>query len=545
MLQRARDQFYEQTELVQESNKIMNLTKIFGLMLNLLALMLVCLLGVAVVGAQESADAFDSVVLAGTLQTPLGCAGDWAPDCEASALTYDEASGLWTGTFDLEVGTYEWTITVNGTWDVSFGIGGQSGMGTNYTTTLVSAAPVTFTFDPVSKLTEVSSEGIAPPPPASVEGALVIWADQLVGPALTELVGDFESEYGIPVTVVSMGYGDVLDRFLVAAPAGEGPDIIVGFGSFLGELVTGGLLTPIDLGDKVDDFNLAGLNALTYNHELYGMPIATDNVAFFRNVDLVPEAPTTWDEVLDISRELTANNTDNIETNQYGFIRMQGDPYHFFPIITSFGGYVFGLNEDGTYNPEDLGIDGPESIAALEWYADFLAEGLQPANIDGETMVQWFEQGRAAMVITGPWFLSRIRESGINFAISDLPGGEFPARPFTEAQGFMVSAFSKEPLLAQVFLTEFVATPETMQGLYDVEQRPYAYFPLMDSIDDETLAGIAHAAINGYTTPTIPAMGSVWEAWQNAILLVEQGADTPESALQNAANQIRLAIAGE
>jgi len=518
--------------------------KASGSLFKLLALMFICALGMGVVGAQGEDEAFNSVVIAGTLQTSLGCAGDWAPDCEASALTFDDTTGLWTGTFSLEAGTYEWSVTVNGTWDVSFGVGGQSGMGTNYTTTLESAAPVTFTFDPVTKLTEVTSEGIAPPA-AAVEGALVIWADQLVGPALTELVGEFESVYDIPVTVVSMGYGDVLDRFLVAAPAGEGPDIIVGFGSFLGELVTGGLVTPVDLGDKIDDFNPAGLSALTYNNELYGMPIAIDNVAFFRNVDLVPTAPTTWDEVVEISRELTANNGDDIETNQYGFVRMQGDPYHFFPIITSFGGYVFGLNEDGSYNPEDLGIDSPESIAALEWYADFLAEGLQPANIDGETMVQWFEQGRAAMVITGPWFLNRIRESGVNFAITDLPSGEFPARPFTEAQGFMVSAFSKEPLLAQVFLTEFVATPEIMQGLYDVEQRPYAYFPLMDSIDDEALAGIAHAAINGYTTPTIPAMGSVWEAWQNAILLVEQGADTPESALKNAANQIRLAIAGE
>ncbi|MCC7207491.1 MAG: extracellular solute-binding protein, partial [Anaerolineae bacterium] len=372
-----------------------------------------------------------------------------------------------------------------------------------------------------------------------------IWADQLVGPALGDLVGAFQDEYEIPVTVVSMGYGEVFDRFLVAAPAGEGPDIIVGFGNFLGELVSGGLLTPIDLQDKAADFSPAGLAGMTYNGELYGMPIAIDNVAFFRNVDLVPEAPATWDDVVALSRELTANNTDNIDTNQYGFVRQSGDPYHFFPVITSFGGYVFGQNEDGSYNADDLGIGAPESVAALQWYKDFLDDGLQPRNVDGETMVSWFESGKAAMIITGPWFLNRIRESGVNYAISDLPGGEFPARPFTDAQGFMVSAFSKEPLLAQVFLTEFVATPEIFQGLYEVEQRAYAYLPLWDVIEDPDLAGIAHAALNGYTTPAIPAMGSVWEAWQNAILLVEQEADTPESALKNAAEQIRAAITGE
>jgi maltose-binding protein MalE len=511
----------------------------------MLAVLLICTVSVSTVVAQDEGSDFDTVVVAGTLQTQLGCAGDWLPDCENSALTLDESSGLWVGTFELIAGTYEYTITVNGTWDVSFGVNGASGMGTNYSLNLTSDAPVTFTFDPVTKLTTVESEGIAPPPAVSAEGGLVIWADMLVGPALTDLVTAFEDEYGIPVTVESMGYGDVFDRFLVAAPAGEGPDIIVGFGSFLGELVTGGLLTPVDLGDKASDFSPAGINALTYNGELYGMPIAIDNVAFFYNTDLLEEPPTTWDEVLEISRELTANNTDDIDSNQYGFVRQQGDPYHFLPLTTSFGGYVFGLNEDGSYNPDDLGIDSPGSVAALQWYADFLGEGLQPTNVDGETMINWFESGRAAMVITGPWFLDRIRESGVNFAIADLPGGEFPAQAFTEAQGFMVSAFSQEPLLAQVFLTEFVATPEIMQGLYEVEQRPYAYIPLMETIEDAHLAGIAHAALNGYTTPSIPAMGAVWEAWQNAILLVEQGADAPESALTTAATQIRAAIAGE
>src|SRR5690606_32098673 len=151
---------------VQESKNIMTGDKASGLLFKLLALMIICALGVGPVGAQGEDEAFNSVVLAGTLQTPLGCAGAWAPDCEASALTLDEATDLWTGRFSLEAGTYEWTITVNGTWDVSFGIGGQSGMGTNYTTTHESAAPVTFTFDPVTKLTEVTSEGIAPPPAA-------------------------------------------------------------------------------------------------------------------------------------------------------------------------------------------------------------------------------------------------------------------------------------------------------------------------------------------------------------------------------------------
>jgi maltose/maltodextrin transport system substrate-binding protein/arabinogalactan oligomer/maltooligosaccharide transport system substrate-binding protein len=311
----------------------------------------------------------------------------------------------------------------------------------------------------------------------------------------------------------------------------------------LGEFVTGGLITPVDLGDKEADFYPATIKALTYNGELYGMPIATDNVALVRNTDLVPEAPTTWDEVLEISRELTANNDENLETNQYGFLFQPGDGYHFFPIQNAFGGYIFGQNPDGSWNPEDVGLDSPGSIASVEWLGGLLEEGLQPRGIDPTLLTDWFEAGRFGMGITGPWFLDRLRDSGIPFEFSDLPSADQPGQPFLGVGGFMVSAFSKEPLLAQIFLTEFVATEEVFAGMYEGEQRVYAYMPVMENVDDPDLAAFAQAGINGLPVPAIPEMNAVWSAWNGALRLIDQGADTPESAFSTAAEQIRAALA--
>ncbi len=39
----------------------------------------------------------DTVTIAGTLQMPLGCPGDWNTTCEETMLTYDADSDLWTG----------------------------------------------------------------------------------------------------------------------------------------------------------------------------------------------------------------------------------------------------------------------------------------------------------------------------------------------------------------------------------------------------------------------------------------------------------------
>jgi maltose-binding protein MalE len=484
----------------------------------------------------------EQLVVAGTIQAQLGCEEDWMPDCEITALTKDDASGNWVGTFDLEAGAYEIQLAANGSWDMAFGKDGKSGFEANISFTLDQASPVIIAFNPDTKLTEVQSEGFAPPPAAAEEGGLVIWADTLVGPGLEASVAAFEEEFGIPVTVESMGFGVVLEQFQTAAPAGEGPDIIVAPHNVLGEYVASGLLIPIDLGDKVDDFYPATIQALTYNGDLYGMPIAIDNVALVRNTESVPQAPTTWDEVVEISREIAANNDEDIETNQYGFVLMQGDGYHFLPIQTAFDGYIFGLNENGSWNPADVGLDSPGSIAAAQWMEAYLEEGLQPRGISPDQMIDWFEAGKSAMTITGPWFLNRIRESGIPFEFSDLPTEVGQPSPFLGVGGFMVSAFSKEPLLAQIFLSEFVASEAVYQSMYDVEQRVYAYTPFMDNIDDLDLAAIAHAGLNGIAMPVIPEMNAVWSAWNNALTLIHQGTETAEGAFTTAAEQIRTAL---
>jgi maltose/maltodextrin transport system substrate-binding protein/arabinogalactan oligomer/maltooligosaccharide transport system substrate-binding protein len=374
------------------------------------------------------------------------------------------------------------------------------------------------------------------------ELSLTIWADDTRSPALQSVADAFQAEFGVTVVIEELGFGDIRDLFTVAGPAGEGPDIIVGAHDWLGELVSNGLLAPLDLGDKTADFTPASIQAFTYDGELYGMPNATENVAFFINADLVDGCPATWTDVLELSRERAAANTDDVETNEYGFVRMEGDPFHFFPIQTAFGGYVFGLTEDG-YDPTDVGIDSEGSIAAAEYYATYVTEGLQPPAVDWETMHIWFETGKSSMTITGPWALTRLRDAGVNYQICDIPDETADGRPFLGAQGFMVSAFSEDPLLAQIFLTEFVATSETMSAMYEADPRPPAYIPVLETLDDPDLAAFGQAGVNALPMPSIPAMASVWDAWGNAVVLIAQQGDTPDNAFINAAEQIRTAIA--
>lgn len=380
----------------------------------------------------------------------------------------------------------------------------------------------------------------APAPPPTEEPApepeitLVVWADETRAPILQALADEFEAAYGVGLEVQQVA--DINDQLPIAAPAGEGPDIFIGPHDRLGGWVSSGLLAPIDLGAKSDQFLPATLTAFTYDGKLYGMPYAFENMGLFRNTDLVPEAPATWDELLQAGADLqTAGEVTYA-------LALEDNGYKVYPVLTSFGGYVFGRDDAGNWNPNDLGIDSSGMIAAGDWITENVTAGLISPNAnDADTAETLFETGEVPFMMTGPWALDRFRTAGMNYAISAFPSD---GQPFSGVQGFMVNAFSENILLAQAFLTEYVATEDTMQKLYVAGARPSAYLPVLDAIDDPDLAGFGAAGENAVSMPSIPEMGAVWGSWNSAVVLVITEADTPENAFKTAAEQIRVVLAG-
>ncbi len=372
------------------------------------------------------------------------------------------------------------------------------------------------------------------------DDSLTIWADDTRAPILEELGAQFEDEFGIAVVVHELGFGDIRDQFKTAAPAGEGPDMIIGAHDWLGELAVNGLLAEIDVSDVADQFLPASLSAFVYEGAQYGLPYAAENVAFLRNTELVADNPATWDDVRAISEQLIADGA-----SQYGFIMFDNNPYHFFPVQTAFGGYIFGLTDEG-YDPGDVGMDSEGSIAAAAYLEAYGADGLMPTGIDYDVMHTMFESGDAAMIITGPWAIPRIEESGVSFEVAAIPAGPGGAgKPFLGVQGFMVSAFSENKILAETFLLDYVATVETMQSLYSADPRPPALLEARDGLEDEIMLGFVAAGSEGLAMPAIPEMASVWSAWGNAMELVRTGESSAEDAFGNAGEQIRSLIAGE
>lgn len=376
------------------------------------------------------------------------------------------------------------------------------------------------------------------PEPTAVEpvGKLTIWADDTRAPILQELAPAFLETYQVELVVELKS--SIRDDFQVAAPTGEGPDIIVIAHDQAGTLVANGLLAPVDLGDKADQFVENAKAACTFDGVLYCMPYATENLGFFYNTDLVETPPATWDEVVTIGEAL--KNEGKVTY----IMALTGTTYDLYPLFTAFGGYIFGKDDKGNYNPEDLGLDNEGMIAALTWVADNVAKGNLPTDTDWANNHALFETGEVPFIMAGPWALDRIRQSGVPYAVTNFPAG--PAGegfPFAGTQGFFISSQSENVLLAQAFLTEFVATEEVMQKLYEAGKRPSAFIPVLEKTDDPDLAAMGEAGKNATMMPAIPAMGSVWGNWNDAVTLVIQGKQEPEAALKDGATKIRNLIA--
>jgi maltose-binding protein MalE len=367
---------------------------------------------------------------------------------------------------------------------------------------------------------------------AAPVGTLRIWADDTRAPVLQDLADEVLAAYNLELVVELKT--SIREDFQVAAPLGEGPDIIVIAHDQAGTLVANGLLAPVDLGDKAADFAPKALQACTFDGVLYCVPYATENLGFFYNTELVETPPTTWDEVVSIGEALKAEGKVDY------IMSITGTTYDLYPLFTSFGGFIFNQDDQGNWNPQELGLDSEGMIEGVKWVADNVANGNLPADWDNSNNRALFETGRTPFIMDGPWSLNRFREAGVPYAITNFPSGGVP---FAGTQGFFINAQSENVLLAQAFLNEFIATEETMLKLYEVGQRAPAFLPALEKVEDPDIKALAEAGENATMMPAIPEMGSVWGSWNDAVVLARDAKQDPQAALEEAGTKIRDLIA--
>jgi arabinogalactan oligomer/maltooligosaccharide transport system substrate-binding protein len=375
---------------------------------------------------------------------------------------------------------------------------------------------------------------------------IVMWVDTERAPALKDIAAQFKEDTGITVKLEIKDFATVDQDFISQVPTGKGPDLIVSPHDKLGAYVANGVVAPLELGDVTSEFADSAIQAMTYDGTVYGVPYSIENVALLRNADLVPDAVETMDEVIANGQAFV-----NGEPDKYPFLvglsPDQGDPYHLYPLQTSFGAPVFGLDANGSYDPSNLTLGNEGGLAFAAQLKQWGAEGVLNANIDGDKAKEFFLAGQSPYWITGPWNVPDIKASGMNYAIDPLPsaGGE-AAQPFIGVNGFFLSSKSTNALAATQFIVNYLSTEAVQTALYEIGGRPPALTAAYEAAAaaDPDIAALGAIGQGGVPMPAIPEMGSVWADWGSAELALIKGEGDPTEVWNTAVANIQAKIAG-
>ena len=112
-----------------------------------------------------------SVTIAGSLQSELGCTGDWDPGCAATHLDYDAGDDVWQRTFPAPAGNWEYKAPLNDSWDENYGAGATRN-GANIGLDLGAAASVKFYYDHKSHWVTDSRSSVIATVPGSFQEEL-------------------------------------------------------------------------------------------------------------------------------------------------------------------------------------------------------------------------------------------------------------------------------------------------------------------------------------------------------------------------------------
>jgi arabinogalactan oligomer/maltooligosaccharide transport system substrate-binding protein len=367
---------------------------------------------------------------------------------------------------------------------------------------------------------------------------LTVWVDAERVDALQGAADAYTEETGVKVDLVGKDNATIKDDFIQQVPTGRGPDITMGAHDWLGELSTNGVVAPLELGDTAADYLDVAINASTYEGSVYMLPYAVENIAVLRNADLIPEAATSFDDM--IAKGQAAGLTQPFVVEQGA----EGNPYHLYPFQTAFGAPVFGSGAEG-YDPADLqiGNTGGEQFAA--WLGSQGKNGTAVFNtdIDGAIAKENFLNGTSAFWLTGPWNVGAAIDGGINVAIDPVPSPtDKVAQPFAGVKGFFLSAESKNKVAATDFLVNYLGSEDVQLSLFEAGNILPALSSAAEAASsDPIIAGFAAVGADAVPMPAIPAMGSVWQYWGITEAEIINGAE-PAATWQKLATDVQAAI---
>ncbi len=331
--------------------------------------------------------------------------------------------------------------------------------------------------------------------------------------------------------------------FIVAAIAGQGPELVYGPSDQVGPFQVMDIIMPLeDLFDKqyLDGFNPKGLTY--YKGHLFQIADKLGNhLTLVYNKKLVQVPPQTDEELIALGKKLTKDTNGDGKADQYGLVWNYTEPFFFIPFMTGFGGWVMDTSGTPTLNTKGM-VDGLKFIQDLRDKYKII-----PSEADYNIADILFKDGKAAMIINGDWSWSGYQKAGIDIGVAPLPkivSTGLWCAPMVSPKGFSVNinvTGEKKKWVAE--LLKYLTSPEneleTAKELNTMPTQKVLY--QNDYIKKNEILRNSQIQIDrGKLMPVVPEMRAIWDSMRPSYQAVLNGAKTPEQAakeMQRAALQ--------
>ncbi|MCP4571885.1 MAG: extracellular solute-binding protein [bacterium] len=355
--------------------------------------------------------------------------------------------------------------------------------------------------------------------------------------AFEQVVADFNAG-GHDFTVKTLGvpYDAYADKITAAVPRGKGPDVFIYAQDRLGGWVeAGGTIEPIDFyidEEMTGAFIPATMEAMTYQGNVYGLPVNFKVLTMIYNKALVTTPPATSSELVATAKGLT-----DAGAGKFGLAYNFGDFYYHSALMNAFGGNVFA----GSNQPL---VNKPENIASVELMMEwFDVHGILPAEPSSTLITTLFNKGDAAMVFSGPWFLSEIAD-GVDYGLAVLPtideAGGAPMAPWMTVEGAYIAAPSEHKDEAFAFVQHLTGVEAGRVMALGGRQTPanMAVYEDAEVAADPVLAAFREQVEVACPMPNYAEMTMVWSPVTTAMNAVVRKASSPQAAFDAAQEDV-------
>ncbi|MCC5895711.1 MAG: sugar ABC transporter substrate-binding protein [Alkalibacterium sp.] len=290
-------------------------------------------------------------------------------------------------------------------------------------------------------------------------------------------IAAFEDENpNVSVNVIATDPDQYATQLQASISGNDVPDVFyVGQGDVMA-YVDNGILRDItedveNIDIDLDNIWEYGIDSYRYDGDkigegaIYGLPKDVGPFAFGYNKTMFeeagielpdPDVPYTWDEFIEVGKELTAEDQWatglNVNWSLQSFVWSNGGNF---------------INEDLT----EVTVNTPEFIEALQYFADMQnVHGLTPSVEQAQTLdtYQRWMNGELAFFPVGPWDMSTFNELDFEYDLLPWPAGKTgESATWVGSLGIAVSEATEHPEVAVELAAYLSASPDAQQQLVD------------------------------------------------------------------------------